>query len=189
MRKMNVSFVFLPLFLFFFFRVLTLIPSVEGELIDRGAIVHVLLLFKETLFFHLDFSLQDLIGREGFDVGGEADGGAQLNQPLARIEMVPEDAIAVILGELVMVIVITLAARGNGRDPMVLWCVNIVVWRLAHVVRKAIDTEHGVVCKNEADHTGINETTLKKTFRQTRHSFSFLSFFLSLILFFFLFTM
>ena len=59
------------------------------------------------------------MGRGSFEVPGNTDLGQEKDEPFGRVPVIPLDAVAVIIREFMMKVVIPLSIRENGAELMV----------------------------------------------------------------------
>lgn len=70
--------------------------------------------------------------------------GTSRNEPFCGIPLVPFDGVAIIHGELVMKVVISLAQSDDGGEKMISWRQLVVEGRFTQIMCEGIHTECGL---------------------------------------------
>ena len=97
----------------------------------------------------LELGLGDLVLLDPLEVVGEAEVVEEHDGPLGGVVVEPLDAVSVVLGELVVVVVIALAEGEEGGDDRVKGGVEVAVGLVAEVVGEGVDEEGGVVDEDD----------------------------------------
>eukprot|EP00187_Rhodella_violacea_P018474 CAMPEP_0184734054 /NCGR_PEP_ID=MMETSP0314-20130426/59356_1 /TAXON_ID=38298 /ORGANISM="Rhodella maculata, Strain CCMP 736" /LENGTH=444 /DNA_ID=CAMNT_0027200953 /DNA_START=196 /DNA_END=1528 /DNA_ORIENTATION=- len=132
-------------------------PRHDGERRDVLAPVDGLLGLVELGLLDLDLGLLDLVLREPDEAGGEAEPGEDADDPLGGVVVVPADAVAVVVGELVVVVVVALAEGDEGGDDGVVGGVFLGVGLLAEGVGEGVDAEGRLVDEEHPAEAGVDE--------------------------------
>ena len=93
---------------------------------------------------HGKLALRNLVLGEDLQVTGETQLGADPDEPLGGVVLVPPDSVTVVHRELVVEVVVTLADSDQGCDHMVLRGVLVIEGRFSEPVRKGVDAESGL---------------------------------------------
>ncbi|MNL02334.1 hypothetical protein D3C87_1228360 [compost metagenome] len=101
---------------------------------------------------HLQPGLLDPLLRTGSEIPGQPAPGGGADQPLGGVELPPVDAVAVVVLEQVMEVVIPLAEGEEGQDAVVPRTVAIGEGLAAPDVGKGVDEEGGMVGHHHAQH-------------------------------------
>lgn len=136
------------------------IPFNDRKLVERNTPVELGALLVNLLLELLDATLLDFVGAELLEVGGEAKLAPKPDGPLGGVILVPFDSIAVVRGKLVVEVVVTLAESDECGDDVIPGAVAVVKWLVAKPVSKRVDAEGGLLDKEDAKDTGVDETTL-----------------------------
>jgi hypothetical protein len=136
------------------------VPLDDGELVERYTPVELGALLVDLLLELLDTTLLDLVGAELLEVGGEAELAPEPDGPLGGVVLVPLDGVAVVRGELVVEVVVTLAESDKRGDDVVPGAVAVVEGLVAEPVSERVDAEGSLLDKEDAEDTGVDETTL-----------------------------
>ena len=100
-----------------------------------------LLFGAELLQLHRQLALCDFVLGEDLQVRREPEFLAGGDKPLGRVVLVPLDGVAVVHGELVVEVVVTLADGDEGGDHVVAGSVLVIEGSLAEPMGKGVDTE------------------------------------------------
>ena len=126
---------------------LTALPADDRQFVHIGRERELLLCLAKTLELHSELALADLVFGEDLEVARETGLLHRRDEPLRRVVLVPLDCIAVVHGELVVEVMVTLADRAQRRDDMVARGVLVVEGCLAQPVRKRVNTEGGLYAR------------------------------------------
>ncbi|MNO78529.1 hypothetical protein D3C76_696730 [compost metagenome] len=107
-----------------------------------------------ALELHLQPGLLDPLLRTGSEIPGQPAPGGGADQPLGGIELPPADAVAVVVLEQVVEVVIPLAEGEEGQDAVVPGAVAIGERLAAPDMGKGVDEEGGVMGHHHAQHPG-----------------------------------
>ena len=136
------------------------VPLDDGQLLKRNTPVKLLALLVDLLLQLLNAALLDLVGAELLQVGGKTKLGPQPDGPLGGVILVPLNSVAVIGGELVVEVVVTLAEGDESSDDVVTGRVAVVEGLVAEPVGKRVDAEGGLLDEEDAEDTGVDEPAL-----------------------------
>jgi hypothetical protein len=132
------------------------VPRDNGELLERNTPVEGGALGIELLLLLLEAALLDFVGTEGVQVVGLANKTHEVDENLGRVVLPPLDGVAVIAGEFVVEVVVSLSERDEGGDKVVARAVAVVEWLVAEPVGQAVDAEGGLLDEENAQNTGID---------------------------------
>lgn len=135
------------------------VPVDDGELLEGDAPVEGGALLVELLLLLLEAALLDLVGAELLEVVGETDHLPEGDVPLGGVVVEETDAVAVVRGELVVEVVVALAQGDEGGDEVVTGRVAIVEGLVSEPVGEGVDAEGGLLDKQGAAQTGVDEAT------------------------------
>lgn len=143
------------------------VPLENRELLQRYAPVELRTLLVELLLLLLDAAFFDFIGAELLEVVGEAELLHGPDEPLGGVILVPLNGIAVVGWKLVVEVVVALAEGDQGGDDVVTRRVAVVEWLVAEPVSKRVDTKGSLLNEEDAQNTGIDESTDEVTPAET----------------------
>lgn len=135
------------------------VPGDDGELLERDAPIEGGTLGIELLLHLLETTLLDLVGTESVQVVGKADEAHGLDEELGRVVLPPLDGIAVVTGEFVVEVVVSLTKGDKGGDDVVTRAVAVVEWLVTEPVSQGVDAEGGLLNEEDAQNTGIDLRT------------------------------
>lgn len=148
---------------------LEILKAQNGKVGDGGTPLELGLLLKDTLLDHVKLTLADLVLGEGLQVRGKAKEGAGGDQPLGRVVLVKADGVAVVLRELMVEVVVALSHGDKGGDEVVAGGVAVIERTLTEPVGKRVDTEGGVMDKDETKDGGKEVASAPVTPAETSH--------------------
>jgi hypothetical protein len=117
------------------------IPANDGQVVGRDGPFNVVALGLEFLEFHSQLTLLNFVLGEGLEVRSETEPLHGNDEPLSRIILIPLDGVAVVHGELMVEVVVTLTNGNESGNDMVTRSVLVVEGSLAKPVSKRVDTE------------------------------------------------
>ena len=123
---------------------LTAIPADNRQVVAVGSPVQSFLLLAKALELHGKLALGNLVLGENLQMAGETELGADPDEPLRRVVLVPLDRVTVVHRELVVEVVVTLANGDECRDHMVARCVLVIEGGLTEPVRERVDAKGGL---------------------------------------------
>lgn len=135
------------------------IPVDDGQLVQRSTPVEDSTLLVELLLQLLDTTLLDLVGTELLEIVGEAELLPGPDRPLGGVVLPPLNGVAVVGGELVVEVVVTLTQGDQSGNDVVTRRVAIVEGLVTEPVGQGIYAEGGLLHKEDAEDTGVDETT------------------------------
>jgi hypothetical protein len=135
------------------------IPLHDGKRLKGSTPVELSTLAVNLLLELLDATLLNLVGTELLEVVGEAELLPDPDGPLGRVVLVPLDGVAVVGGELVVEVVVTLAESDDGGDDVITGRVAVVERLVTEPVGKGVDTEGSLLNEEDTEDTGVDETT------------------------------
>lgn len=118
----------------------------------------------------MDATLLDLVGTELLEVGGETELAPQPDGPLGGVVLVPLDSVTVVGGELVVEVVVTFTKGDKSGDDVVPGAVAVVEGLVAEPVGKGVDAEGSLLDEEDAEDTGVDESTLPVVPEETSDS-------------------
>ncbi|KAL2292658.1 hypothetical protein FJTKL_07760 [Diaporthe vaccinii] len=132
------------------------VPVDDRQLLERHTPVKLDPLLVELLLLLLETALLDLVLAEGLQVGGEAELLPEPDRPLGRVILPPADCVAVVRGELVVEVVVSLAQSDERGDDVVPGAVTVVEGLIPEPVGQTVDTEGCLLDEEDAEDPGIN---------------------------------
>jgi len=135
------------------------VPLHDGELLQGGTPVQLGALLVNLLLQLLDAALLDFVGTELLQVIGETQLLPGPDGPLGRVILVPLDGIAVVGGELVVEVVVSLTESDKGSDNVVTGRVAVVEGLVTEPVSQRVDAESGLLDEEDTEDTGVDEST------------------------------
>ena len=130
---------------------LTALPTDNREMVRVGGPFEIHGLLVELLKFHCELTFLDLVLRENLEVRSKANELHGCDEPLGGIILVPFDGVAVVHGELVVEVVVTLSNGDKGSEHMIARSVLVVERSLAKPVGERVDTEGRLRTRGESD--------------------------------------
>ena len=121
------------------------VPVDNGELLERYTPVEGSTLLVELLLELLDTALLDFVGAELLEVVGEAELLPDPDVPLGGVVLVPLDGVAVVGGELVVEVVVSLTKGDEGSDDVVTGRVAVIEGLVTDPVGERVDAEGGLL--------------------------------------------
>lgn len=98
-------------------------------------------LLVEPLEFHCELTFFDFVLREDLEVRSKADKLHGCDKPLGGIILIPLDGIAIVHGELVMEVMVTLSEGDKRGENVIARSMLIVEGSLTKVVSERVDAE------------------------------------------------
>lgn len=135
------------------------VPLNHGELFKRDTPVELGSLLVELLLELLNAALLNFVGTELLEVVGEAKLAPEPDAPLGGVILVPLDGVAVVRGEFVVEVVVTLAESDKSSDDVVPRAIAVVEGLVTEPVGKRVDAESGLLDKEDAEDTSVDEAT------------------------------
>lgn len=133
------------------------VPGDDGELLQGGAPVKDGALLVELLLELLDAALFNLVGAELLEVVGEAESLPDADGPLGRVILPPLDGVAVVGGELVVEVVVTLTEGDEGGDDVVAGRVAVVEGLVTEPVGEGVDAKGGLLDEPDTEDAAVDE--------------------------------
>jgi hypothetical protein len=146
------------------------VPLNNRELLKGNTPVELGALLIDLLLELLNTALLNLVGTELLEVGGEAELAPEPDGPLGRVVLVPLNGVAVVGGELVVEVVVTLTKSDESSDDVVPGAVAVVERLVTEPVGQRVDAEGGLLDEEDAEDTGIDEATHPVTPKETSNS-------------------
>lgn len=143
------------------------VPADDGKLLQRSTPVEPGALLVELLLELLDTALLDFVGTELLEVVGEAERLPDEDCPLGGIVLPPLNGVAVIRGELVVEVVVSLAEGDESSDDVVTGRVAVVERLVSKPVGKRVDAEGGLLDEADTKDTAVDEAPHEVTPQQT----------------------
>ena len=131
----------------------------DRQRLERDAPVEFGSFLVEFLLLLLNTTLLNLIGSKLFEIVGETELLPHPYGPLGRIILVPLDSIAVVGGEFVVEVVITLTKCDKGSNNMVPGRVAVIKRLVTKPMSKRVDAECSLLDEEDAEDATIDETT------------------------------
>merc|ERR1712227_600766 len=135
------------------------IPLHDGQRLEGSSPVELSTLAVNLLLELLNATLLNLVGAELLEIVGEAELLPGPDRPLGGVVLVPLDGVAVTGGELVVEVVVALAKGDDGGNDVVTRRVAVVERLVTEPVGKGVDTEGGLLDKEDTEDTGVDEPT------------------------------
>lgn len=136
------------------------VPLDNRELVKGNTPVELGALLVDLLLQLLDATLLDLVGTELLEVGGETELAPEPDGPLGRVILVPLDGVAVVGGELVVEVVVTLSESDESGNDVISGAVTVVERLVTEPMSERVDTEGSLLDEEDAQNTGVDESTL-----------------------------
>ena len=134
-----------------------IIPANDGELIQRSTPVEDSTLLVQLLLKLLNTALFDFVGAELLEIVGEAEPLPHGDGPLGGVILPPLNSVAVVRGELVVEVVVSLTKSGKGSDDVVTRRVAVVEGLVSEPVGKRIHAEGGLLDEPDTKDATIDE--------------------------------
>jgi hypothetical protein len=134
------------------------VPVNNRELLQGNTPIEGRTLLVELLLELLDTTLLDFVLAELLEVVCEAELLPEPDAPLGGIILVPLDGVAVIRGELMMEVVVTLAEGEESSEDVVTRRVAVIEGLVTEPVSDRVDAEGGLLDEADTEDTGIDET-------------------------------
>jgi hypothetical protein len=136
------------------------VPLDDRELVERNTPVKLSALLVNLLLELLNTTLLDLVRTELLEVGSETELAPEPDGPLGGVVLVPLDGVAVVRGELVVEVVVTLAEGDKRSDDVIPGAVAVVEGLVTEPVGKRVDAEGSLLDEEDAENTSVDESTL-----------------------------
>lgn len=120
---------------------LTALPADNREMVRAGRPIETHRLLVEPLEFHCELTFFDFVLREDLEVRSKADKLHGCDKPLGGIILIPLDGIAIVHGELVMEVMVTLSEGDKRGENVIARSMLIVEGSLTKVVSERVDAE------------------------------------------------
>ena len=114
-------------------------------------------LARDRLELHRELAAADFVVRERLELRGEAEQRRSANEELGRVPLVELGRVPVVLRELVVEVVVTLADGDERGDPVVLRRMLVVERCLTEPMSERVDAEGRVVDEQQASGAGEEE--------------------------------
>lgn len=145
-----------------------LVPLHDGKLVQRSTPVQPGALLVDLLLQLLQTALLDLIGTELLQVVCEAELLPDPDSPLSGVVLVPFDGVAVVGGELVVEVVVSLTKSDQSGNHVVTGGVAVIEGLVSQPVGQGVHAEGGLLDEEDTQNTGVDETTEPVTPAETR---------------------
>jgi len=132
------------------------IPVNDGQLLKRNTPVKLRTLLVELLLELLNTSLLNLVLAELLEVRCEAELLPSPDAPLSGVVLPPLNSVAVVGGELVVEVVVSLAKGNESSDDMVTRRVAVVEGLVTEPVGQGVDAEGGLLDDEDAEDTAVD---------------------------------
>ena len=138
---------------------LVVLPADDWQLLERNTPIESLSLLVELLLQLLETALLDLVLLELLQVIGEAKLLPDPDGPFGWVILMPFDSIAVVGGELVVEVVVTLTKSDESSDDVVTGRVAVIEWLITKPMGQGVDTEGGLLHEEDSEDTSVDEST------------------------------
>lgn len=136
-----------------------LVPLHDGKLVQRSTPVQPGALLVDLLLQLLQTALLDLIGTELLQVVCEAELLPDPDSPLSGVVLVPFNGVAVVGGELVVEVVVSLTKSDQSGNHVVTGGVAVIEGLVSQPVGQGVNAEGGLLDEEDTQNTGVDETT------------------------------
>ena len=141
----------------------------ERELLNGKSPVESAHLVFKSLLRHLQATLLDFVIGEALKIEGETQNGHNPDGPLGRIVSVPVNAVAEIVGELVVEVVVSLTKGQEGDPGGVTRRMNIREGQITNVVSQRVDAEGRLKNEDGTQDGSVEEATTPVSPTKTRN--------------------
>ena len=137
---------------------LVVLPADDWQLLERNTPVKSLSLLVELLLQLLETALLDLVLLELLQIIGEAKLLPNPDRPLRWVILMPFNSIAVVGGELVVEVVVTLTKSDKSSDDVITGRVAVIEWLITKPMCQRVDTEGGLLDEEDSENTSVDES-------------------------------
>lgn len=135
------------------------IPFHNRKLLQRNTPVELGTLLIQFLLQLLQTALLDFIAAELLQIIRKTELFASPDEPLGGVILVPFDSVAVVRGEFVVEVVISLTKSDQGSDDVVTRGVAVIERLVSKPVSERVDTEGGLLDEEDSEDTSVDEAT------------------------------
>lgn len=108
-----------------------------------------------VLLSHLSSAHLDFVGWEDLQVVGKTEESKRTNEPFGWVVVIELDSVSVVIGELVVEVVVTLAKGEKSSDDGITRSVLVTVGVSTEVVSQAVDAESGMVNEHKTQNSSV----------------------------------
>ena len=116
--------------------ILTAIPCNDRKVVGGGGPFQSVRLFLELLEFHCQLTLAHFVIGESLEMRSETEPRHDSDEPFSRVVLVPLDGIAIVHGELVVEVVVTLADGNKSGEDVITRSMLVIERSLSEPVSK-----------------------------------------------------
>ena len=134
-------------------------PIHDWKLLEWNTPIKSLSLLVEFLLQLLETSLFDFVVLELLEIISEAELLPDPDRPLCRVILMPFDSIAVIRGEFVVEVVVTLSECDESCDNVITRRVAVIEWLITEPMCQRVDTEGSLLNDENSENSRVDESS------------------------------